>query len=182
MLQIAGITIMHIVWEGPFSIKAALNRRLDNDYGLYQIYGTHEIFGEDALLYIGQANGRTFFGRLPWFQTHWEQSEPDNYSVYLGRFGGWEPIDDDRWGVLIDSAEAIIVFNVSPPHNRSRVNLMSVKEPTIILNHGRRHRLPKCLSNLNELVDLRDGIFKLYGPPRHPNPPAEAANEEQLPP
>ena len=79
--QITGVTVIHILWKGPFSIDAALSRRFDNDYGLYQIYGTHPVFGEDALLRVGQANGRTFFGRLPWYQGHWEQSEPDGYSI-----------------------------------------------------------------------------------------------------
>ena len=178
MLQITGITVIHVIWEGPFSMTAALSRCLENDYGLYQIYGTHPVFGQDALLRIGQANGRTFFGSLPWYQGHWEQWEPDRYNVYLGRLGGWEPVDDNRWGVLIDNAEAITIFNVSPPYNSSRITSMNVKEPTLVLNHERRHRLPKCLSNLNELVDLHDGAFKLYGPPGHPIPPPEAIKEE----
>jgi hypothetical protein len=165
MAQLDKITVIHIVWEGPFSIDAALKRRLQNDYGLYQIYGTHPIYGENALLRIGQANARTFHGRLPWYQSHWEQLAPDHYDVYLGRLGGWEPVDDIRWGVLIDNAEAIAIFTVSPPSNSPRLISMNVKEPTIALNYGRRHRLPKYLSNLDELVDLHDGVFKLYGPP-----------------
>ncbi len=181
MLQSSKITVIHILWEGPFSIRTALDRRLENDYGLYQIYGTHPIFGQDALLYIGQANGRTFFGRLPWYEGHWEQREPDHYEVYLGRLGGWQPIDDSRWGTLIDNAEAIAVFNASPPYNRSRIGAMHVTEPTIVLNYERRHRLPKCLSNLDALQDIRDGVFKLYGPPARPIPTSEAT-EEELPP
>ena len=39
-----------IEWEGPFSFdKVRANR---DDYGLYQIYGEHIIFGKDSLLYI----------------------------------------------------------------------------------------------------------------------------------
>jgi hypothetical protein len=184
MLQANEIEVIHIVWEGPFSLKAVLDRRRENDYGrdygLYQIYGTHSVFGQDALLYIGQANGRTFFGRLPWYE-HWEQHEADHYEVYLGRLGGWEPIDDRHWGTLIDNAEAITVYNVSPPYNRSRIESMNVKQPTLILNYDRRHRLPKCISNLDALQDVHDRVFKLYGPPARPIPTAEAAQDE-LPP
>ena len=61
--------------------------------------------------------------------------------------------DDNRWGASIDNAEAITVFNESPPYNSSRIVSTNVKEPTIVLNHERRHRLPKCLSNLDELID-----------------------------
>jgi hypothetical protein len=118
---------------------------------------------------------------LPWYEGHWEQREPDHYEVYLGRLGGWEPIDGSRWGRLIDNAEAITVYNVSPPYNRSRIVSMTVKERTIILNYERRHRLPKCISNLDALQDVHDGVFKLYGPPAWPIPTPEAA-EEELPP
>ena len=63
----------------PVFFDAALKRCLENDYGLYQIYGTHPIFGENALLRIGQANAGTFFGRLRWYQAHWEQLTPRSH-------------------------------------------------------------------------------------------------------
>jgi hypothetical protein len=185
MLQSSEIDLIHIVWEGPLSIKAVLNLRMQadygHDYGLYQIYGTHSIFGQDALLYLGHADERTFMGRLPWYGDHWEQHEADQYQVYLGRFGGWEPIDDRRWGKLIHNAKVITVYNVSPPYNRTQIVSMDVKEPTVILNYEKRHRLPKCISNLDALRDINDGFFKLYGPPARPIPTPEAAEDEWLP-
>jgi len=58
---------------------------------------------------------------------------------------------------------------------------MNVKEPTIILNYEKRHRLTKCISNLDALRDINDGFFKLYGPPARPVPTPEAAEDEELP-
>jgi hypothetical protein len=46
--------IIHIEWEGPYSLSQldTLND-LRKDYGLYQIYGHHPIYGSNVLLYIG---------------------------------------------------------------------------------------------------------------------------------
>ena len=61
---------VRIEWEGPFCLDYVideLNRK--DDYGLYQIYGTHIILepsgGADNLLYIGMTGlGSTFSERL----------------------------------------------------------------------------------------------------------------------
>ena len=51
---------VRIEWEGPFSIEEVLELNDGNkDYGLYQIYGHHIVYGKDSLLYIGQT-GTTF--------------------------------------------------------------------------------------------------------------------------
>ena len=55
---------IRIEWEGPFSVDDVI-AKLDNkdDYGLYQIYGKHIIFGENSLLYIGMTD-KTFSNKL----------------------------------------------------------------------------------------------------------------------
>lgn len=62
-----------IEWEGPFSAQTIINDFTDagnhpyyegNDYGLYQIYGRHILYGSDALLYIGKATKRSFSVRF----------------------------------------------------------------------------------------------------------------------
>jgi hypothetical protein len=172
-------TIIHVVWEGPFKLREAVARTHENDYGLYQIYGTHAIFGPDALLYVGQANARPFRERLSWYVEHWEPWESSAFDIYLGRLGDWAPVSSDHWGTMIDNAEAITIFKMAPPYNSSRIRALSIKEPTNVLNHRRRHRLPNCVSNLDELIDLDDPAFKLYGPPGHPIAPPDAIEEER---
>ena len=52
---------VRIKWQGSFSIEDVLMLNDENDdYGLYQIYGRHIIFGADSLLYIGMARYQTF--------------------------------------------------------------------------------------------------------------------------
>lgn len=53
--------IIHIEWDGPFKLDqlSELNNT-DIDFGIYQIYGSHPIYGADVLLYIGKADRQTF--------------------------------------------------------------------------------------------------------------------------
>ena len=44
-----------IRWDAPRSIKQVRLMRGRDDYGLFQIYGSHPEFGANALLYIGRA-------------------------------------------------------------------------------------------------------------------------------
>ena len=51
-------------WEGPYLISQLKELSDDNrDYGIYQVYGQHSLYGNSILLYIGQANEQTF-GKL----------------------------------------------------------------------------------------------------------------------
>ena len=42
-----------IEWEGPFSLDYVIEELNGKDnYGLYQIYGTHIVYGAGSLLYL----------------------------------------------------------------------------------------------------------------------------------
>jgi hypothetical protein len=45
--------IIHIDWEGPVTLEDAWKLVGPTDYGVYQIYGGHPVYGNSALLYIG---------------------------------------------------------------------------------------------------------------------------------
>ncbi len=34
------VTLIDIMWEGPFTLQQSMEKRGDSDYGVYQIYGT----------------------------------------------------------------------------------------------------------------------------------------------
>src|SRR5262245_54679337 len=61
--------LLRIEWEGPLPVDTVLSRGGDDDYGLYQIYAHHLVFGAGALVYIGKAQEQTFAVR---FAQHWE--------------------------------------------------------------------------------------------------------------
>ena len=48
---------IEIWWQGPFAIEDVKKfNSLRSDFGVYQIYGTHNIMGPNTLLYIGKAD------------------------------------------------------------------------------------------------------------------------------
>jgi hypothetical protein len=46
------------------------------DYGIYQIYGTHDLSGSDTLFYVGQADSGTFGFRIMAHQSDWGRWDP----------------------------------------------------------------------------------------------------------
>jgi hypothetical protein len=70
--------VIHIEWDGPYRLAGSEGHLVTSlvgptDYGLYQIYGGHPVYGNLALLYIGLAAGQHFGERIPQ-ETQW----PDN--------------------------------------------------------------------------------------------------------
>ena len=84
-----------INWEGPFTVDEVINNMKDsgkapeygNDFGLYQIYGTHILCGKDTLLYIGKSTGQCFSTRLKQHNRDWIINERDkkDIKVFIGR-------------------------------------------------------------------------------------------------
>jgi hypothetical protein len=178
MLQFPGLTMIHLVWEGPMPIDKAFDAMGDKDFGLYTIYGTHPLSGSDALLYIGQSNMQQFGGRLRHHANTWGSHEPTDLKVCLGRVAGWDPLTDEEWGNQIDLAERLTVYFTRPPANSCLIQKLKVKEPVLVLNHERRHLLPMSITNIPKLFSSRE--ITLYGTVGHPPaPPPEAKEDEE---
>ncbi|MDO8730855.1 MAG: hypothetical protein Q7J69_06715, partial [Candidatus Omnitrophota bacterium] len=101
---------IRVQWEGPFSVQQMLGLNEENDYGLYQIYGRHIIFGLGALLYLGRARDQTFGGRFRQHLKEWLSHE-EAVSVRVGRIPredyADEPSDWSDWSKLLTDAEAL---------------------------------------------------------------------------
>lgn len=108
---------IHVFWEGPFDLKQVerINNE-DRDYGVYQIYGHHPLYGSSVLLYIGQAQVQTFGKRIS--QQEWKnRSDPDNMQVYVGRLAGRNKITSDAWNTLIEQTEKLLIYAHQPAFN-----------------------------------------------------------------
>lgn len=116
---------IHIDWEGPYIYEKALQFCDDNsDYGVYQIYGAHPVYGPDVLLYIGKADRQTFGKRLSqeWWQT--TNSNSLRLKVYLGRLGGYGGIpSNEEWSRQITAAERMLIVAHWPAGNSSGLNV-----------------------------------------------------------
>jgi hypothetical protein len=165
------LEIIHIVWDGPKTVEEAIAANTADDYGVYQIYGMHDLGGPDTLLYVGQADAGTFAGRIMYHHQEWGRWNPDEIGIYLGRLAGAGPITNEMWGGLIDRAEAVLIWKIGVPFNSARIKTLRYQDkPILVVNHGRRHRLPECISTLTEIINT-DGVLKPFGPSGHPVPP-----------
>lgn len=118
--------VIHIQWEGPVTLYniSQLNDSVQ-DYGVYQVYGHHPIYGPNSLLYIGQAKQQTFFQRLS--QEPWELEERD-FIFFVGRLADTKQPSNDVWDKRIDLAERMLIYAHSPAYNSSGLQSTPGKE------------------------------------------------------
>jgi len=134
---------IRITWEGPYNLadlgynkedeKYDTSSKLDDqkkDYGIYQVYGFHPIYGDNVLLYIGQAKNQTFAKRLS--QEWWEyNADCNNIQFYVGRLFGDKQPTAKKWNELIDIAEKMLIYAHAPAMNSS--NILNISRDTEIL-------------------------------------------------
>lgn len=88
------------------------------DYGIYQIYGNHLVYGDNVLLYIGQANEQTFYTRITqtayWLEKH--------FSFYIGRISGQFTPSYEIWHDQISAAEQLLINIHAPAYNTANIN------------------------------------------------------------
>lgn len=135
---------IRIRWEGPFSVQQVLELNdKDDDYGLYQIYGRHVIFGAGVLLYLGRAREQTFGVRFRQHVKEWLAQE-EGVSIRVGRIPredyADEPPDWPDWSKLLADTEALEVFWHSLPYNSSNIGEYR-GQPLHVLNEGERGSL-----------------------------------------
>jgi len=126
---------IRIEWDGPYNLtdigydKDNMNYKgeincLNNEYedfGIYQVYGCHPIYGNDVLLYIGKAAQQTFSKRLS--QEGWENNiDYENIKFYVGRlFAHKQPNLIEEWDKMIDQAERMLIYAHEPARNSSNI-------------------------------------------------------------
>lgn len=131
---------IHIDWQGPFTLEQALQLQSDTDFGLYQYYGEHPIYGQNALLYLGSATKQTFGKRLS--QHNWHLWSATPVEIYVGKLCTEGPIDPHNAIRKLCLAESILLFSHSPGFNTSNLNSIGHKgNDARVLNWGKRKSL-----------------------------------------
>ena len=134
-----------IEWEGSFSLDYVIDKLSDgeNDYGLYQIYGTHIVYGANSLLYIGKAEGLTFSQRFSRHCSGW-LSEEEGVSIRIGRIASedyvYDPPDCSEWREVLRDAEALTIYWHSPAYNSSNIETYNGQRLKVV-NRGDRGAL-----------------------------------------
>ena len=114
---------IHVLWQGPYTYKVTRKMKGTADYGVYQIYGCHPVYGSDALAYIGMAREQTFGVRFEHRERISRDIWADNWGhhrIYLGRIH--KTVDeshplDPEWGELIVVAEKLLITGHAPAWN-----------------------------------------------------------------
>ena len=120
------IKYIHIQWQGPLSLADVLNLTNEQkDYGVYQIYMAHPLYGRSALTYVGRSARRSFGIR---FKDHrsWIEANADGNKaeIYVGRlFDEMPPTSDKAWEELIIAAERLLIYAHAPASNSSGLNV-----------------------------------------------------------
>lgn len=176
---------IRIEWEGPFSLYdigyneekdsyELKNAKLNNDsidYGVYQIYGFHPLYGQNVLLYIGKAQDQTFAKRIS--QEAWDYNlDYRNVQIYVGRFYNMSNSDpfnqDGAWNNIISHAEKLLIYAHGPAANSSNIQTITRDDTKIkqfenmrILNYGTHRSLMPEVSG--EMWVRKFGDIKLFG-------------------
>ncbi len=174
---------LEIFWEGPFDQADIVQysngkRGLSDDeickiecpseklkairnkyWTLYSAYGSHQLYGNDVLLYIGKTTRGTAvrlkehdswfdeerFGKTKFFVASisnfstWADSPDADYGDDMGRFFN----DDD----IVDRTEALLIYSLAPARNTSGVNSTKKKINNIrLFNTGALGNLPPEIS------------------------------------
>lgn len=167
------MTKIEIWWNGPYTIEEVQEFNADHaDFGIYQIYGTHNISGPNTLLYIGKADKQTFAKRIRQHD-NWTQWEKNPVQVYLGKLGSDKPLPKyntkawdkycEIWSDEIDCAERLLIFHCKPPYNTQFLQSYGNVHDTIVLNFDKRHRLPMEVSTFLYESSFWEIGWNVYG-------------------
>lgn len=138
--------VSYIDWEGPFSLKDMKKFNTKNDYGLYQVYGSHSVYGGNVLLYIGKTETQTFGNSI--YNEGWKYYDNANgLRVYLGRFLSHEGFSATERSRQINRSFKLLIYAHSPAYNSEFINTFhndkELKELTIINCKNYRDLLPE---------------------------------------
>ncbi|GEB78538.1 hypothetical protein [Sporolactobacillus inulinus] len=158
------VKLIQIDWDGPYRLDE-LNRLTDesHDYGIYQIYGKHIVYGKDVLLYIGKADQQTIGKRVSQ-ENWWNTNDSNHLMIYAGRIAGEGTPEEATWSKEIDLAEKLLI-NVHKPAYNSK-NLTSIRDDEFqnihIFNWGDHRDLLPEISGLRWTSKLDNVEYNVY--------------------
>lgn len=163
-MEFSKIHLIQIHWEGPYKLTdlpTLMNE--ETDYGIYQIYGKHPIYGSDVLLYIGKADYQTLGKRIS--QEDWlNTNDSNNTKIYVGKLHGPQTPTEEQWSKEIDLAERFLIYVHKPAYNSRSISSLpdSELQAIHILNWGHHKDLLPELSGLRWTSKLDHLTYDTY--------------------
>ena len=125
--------LVRIKWDGAYAMDRTKELLSEEDYGIYQIYGRHVVFGKDSLLYVGKAVKQSFGERIKDHE-YW-LGDVSGLEIYVGRIYAKDYKDNADWEDLVCQCESLLIYWHSPPYNSQHINTSKAKDIRIH-NHG----------------------------------------------
>jgi hypothetical protein len=156
------MAIIEIKWIGAYNPTTISSLRSSEDFGVYQIYGNHNISGPKTLLYIGQANDQFFGVRIP--QHEWVSLEQLDCEIYVGKLGSSEQCSPATWTKQVNIVEKLLVDYCQPPFNSQLLQGLDnlIDDETLLFNFGKRFKLPFEVSTMWRNSTFNQSIWKPY--------------------
>ncbi|WP_078543530.1 hypothetical protein [Litchfieldia alkalitelluris] len=156
--------LIEIEWKGPYLLsEIAQIKDSEIDYGLYQIYGRHPVYGSNVLLYIGKADRQTIGKRVS--QEAWDDTnDSSSIKIYVGRLIGSNTPEEIVWSEEIDLAERMLINVHKPAYNsKSIARLPDAELQNVhILNWGDHCSLLPEVSGFRWTSKLYDVEYDYY--------------------
>ena len=143
--------LYEVFWDGPYDCDKENACAKDPGNVLYQLYGSHHLYGRDVLLYIGRTE-RTPFKRILEHE-EWIQDEYDKMTVRYGSirdFSDWENWEKEKRPYpppkanVVEPIEALLIYANQPAYNSRNKAGAEIAKGIRIFNSGKLgHLLPE---------------------------------------
>ena len=148
--------VIHIIWDGPYNFIEYRNfNNKEIDFGLYQIYGPHPVYGANVLLFIGKTTDEEMpfaltFGDAISTEIWGDNIDHKLLNFYLGRICGETTPNDSEWLRQISLAEMLLVEAHATALNKEPVVLFANEycKNIHVLNWGSYNQLLPEISGL----------------------------------
>lgn len=121
--------VFHIAWES-YDWAEIISNKLDSSsnvinkadcYGLYYITGSHFIYGQNTMLYLGKAQEQRFGYRLSQHDDFSVTNIPNINRLYIGKFLKRDSVNEANWGDAIDLSEKLLINSMIPAMNSTSI-------------------------------------------------------------
>jgi hypothetical protein len=143
--------LFHLYWkEYKWDNSIYNNFTTDRDFGIYQVYGQHPIYGDNVLLYIGKVKDEHFSARLYGHRDFDASQIPKFTKIHLGYFCKADDISEKNWKDAIDIVEKVLIRSHFLAYNSKDVKgFLESNTPNILIyNWGNRGSLLPEVSTL----------------------------------
>lgn len=148
---------IYIDWSGPYEYDDVISNNKEkiskygftvkpDDFGLYQIYGSHPVYGSNVLIYIGKTEAM-FMNRLKMRHVLLNNEDFHNTQIYLGKIYYDDTLEHTEIAEDISMAESLLIHYHTPAKNSSNINSLKYADKEYrVINVGTYRSLQKEIS------------------------------------